>query len=188
MKIAYWDIETWDLSAPFGPLLCASVLCLEPGKKEQMITLRQDVYVRQGLAEDMLDDKQLCIDLRELLDQQHLHAGWFSKGFDITHVNSRLAIHGERRLQSKLHMDCIWYYKGWRGLRFQTSKMKHVAEALGLERKPDVEAETWMQARAGRKKAMDEVVDRCEADVRITRQISERTLATGLVKNLGVYP
>lgn len=188
MKLAYWDIETWDLVAPYGPLLCASVLLLEPGKKDRMITFRQDMCIKNGLAQDVLDDRKLCCDLRNLLDQQHMHAGWFSKGFDICHLNSRLALYREHLLQPKLHMDAIWYFKGWRGLRLGSSKMKTVAEELGLPRKPDVESKVWMGARAGRKKEMDEVCSRCEADVRITREITERALEMGLMKNIGVYP
>ncbi len=46
--------------------------------------------------------------------------------------------------------------------------MKHVAEFFGAEKKPDVAPETWMKAKAGNRKAMNEVVERCEADVRIT--------------------
>jgi uncharacterized protein YprB with RNaseH-like and TPR domain len=188
VKLAYWDIECWDLVAPYGPLLCVSILQLEPGKKDVMTTLRQDAYIRNKKATDVLDDRALCIDARDLLDRQHMHAGWFSKGFDICHLNSRLALHRERLLQPKLHMDAIWYFKGWRGLKLGSSKMKTVAEELGLQRKPDVESTTWMGARAGRKKEMDIVVDRCEADVRITRQITERALEMGLMRNIGVYP
>lgn len=188
MKLAYWDIETWDLVAPYGPLLCACVLVLEPGKRDRMVTLRQDEYIRKGRAKDVLDDRALCVDLRDLLDSMHMHAGWFSKGFDICHLNSRLALAGQRLLQPKLHMDAIWYFKGWRGLKLGSSKMKTVAEELGLERKPDVESHVWMGARAGRRKEMNEVAERCAADTRITREITERALSMGLMRNIGVYP
>lgn len=188
MKLAYFDLETWDLVAPYGPLLCASILLLEPGKPDKMVTFRQDAMIRSKKATDVLDDRALAIAARDLLDAQHMHAGWFSKGFDICHLNSRLALLGERLLQPKLHMDAIWYFKGWRGLRLGSSKMKTVAAELGLQRKPDVDSVVWMGARAGRRKEMDIVVERCEADVRITRAITERALEMGLMKNIGVYP
>ena len=68
-----------------------------------------------------------------------------------------------------------------------SSKMKHVAEFLKLERKPDVEPEVWMKAKGGNRKAMDEVVDRCEADVRITYAMTQESLRLGLVKNIQRY-
>ena len=178
MKMAYWDLETHDLSPSFGPLICASVLLLP---SEEMITFRMDTYIKRKLATDMTDDRQLCIDLRDLLEDQHITCGYFSKGFDITHLRTRLAMHGERILEKMLHMDPIWYFKGWRGLRTMSSKMKHVAAFLhaagqDIELKPDVLPETWMIARQGNKKALDEVCDRCESDVRITRIINEYTM------------
>ena len=184
MRIAYWDIETHDLVAPFGPLLCASVLSLPDDK---MRSFRMDTYIRSGKAEDMTDDRQLCIDLRDYLEEHHITAGYFSKGFDISHLRSRLVLHGERPLKEQLHLDPIWYFKGWRGLKFGSAKMKWVAEYLGLEPKPDVPAMVWLKARAGNRSAIREVVDRCEADVRITRAIAEHAADLGFVKNIGRY-
>lgn len=186
MRIAYFDIECWDLSPAFGPLLCAAVLLLP---EEKMVVLRQDALVKSKKADDMTDDKQLCTDLRDLLAERHLTCGYFSKGFDICHVNSRLAQHGETKLlKSVLHLDPIWFFKGWRGIKGQSGKMKHMAEFFAMEPKPDVEPIVWMKARSGVKKAMDEVCERCEADVRITRLLAEKALDLGLVRNISVYP
>jgi len=185
LRIAYWDIETWDLKPQYGPLICASVLLLP---SEEMITLRQDEYVKRKKADDHMDDRQLCLDLRDLLNEQDIHAGWFSKGFDITHLNSRLVIHGEKMMDSKLHIDAIWYFKGWRGLNPQSSKMKHASEFLGLEPKPDVHPDVWLGARLGKKKELDEVCERCEADVRITRALTEKAAELGLIRTIQRYP
>lgn len=189
MRIAVYDIETWDLTPEFGPLLCASVLLMP---EEKMVSFRQDNYVRRKQAVDMTDDKQLCLDLRDLLRDRHLGIGYFTKGFDISHINSRLARHGIRKeeqlLPRQFHIDPIWAFKGWRGLRPMSAKMKHVAKFLGLEQKPEVEAETWLKGRSGNRKAMDVIVDRCEADVRITRQIYEVAMDLGLIKNITRYP
>jgi hypothetical protein len=146
-----------------------------------------DDYVKRGQAEDMTDDRALCVDLRNHLETFHLTIGWFSKGFDLTHIRTRLVMHGDRPLHEHLHLDCIWYFKGWRGLRPMSSKMKHVAEFLGLEPKPDVAPETWMKAKGGNRRAMTEVCGRCEADARITNAITLRALDLGLVKNIGKY-
>lgn len=185
LKIAVFDIETWDLGAEFGPLVCASVLLLPENK---MVTFRQDSYLRRKKAADMTDDRALLCDLRDLLDSRHLSIGWFSKGFDRPHINTRLAMHGECMLKAQLHIDPIWYYKGWRGLKTKTAKLKHVSEFFHFEEKPEVPPEVWLKARGGNRKAIDEVVERCEADTRITAQIAKRTLDLGLVRNIQIYP
>lgn len=184
MKTAIWDLETWDLKPQFGPILAASVLDTSSNK---MKTFRIDKYLKSKQAVDMTDDRQLCVDLRDHLEEFHVTVGWFSKGFDLTHLRSRLVLHGERPLREHLHLDCIWYFKGWRGLRPMSSKMKHVAEFFGIEKKPEVEPETWMKAKGGNKKAMDEVCKRCEADVRITHTLTEKAIELGLVKNISRY-
>ena len=48
MKVAVWDLETWDLSPEFGPVLCASVLDTASG---EMKTFRIDDYKRRKKAE-----------------------------------------------------------------------------------------------------------------------------------------
>jgi hypothetical protein len=186
LRTAIWDIETWDLKPPFAPLLCASVLLLP---EERMVTLRIDAYKRRRKAKDMTDDRQLLLDLRDLLDAQQMTVGYFSKGFDISMVQSRLALHGEEQMpQPKLHLDPIWYFKGWRGIKGMSAKMKHMADFFGLEQKPEVSADVWLRARGGNKAAMDEVCERCEADVRITRQLAMKALDLGLVRNIQRYP
>lgn len=184
MRVAYWDLETWDLSAEFGPIICASVL--DYGA-EEMRSFRMDTYLKKGLAEDMTDDHALVVDVRDYLETFHITCGYFSKGFDLAHLRTRLVLHGERPFHKRFHFDPIWGFKGWRGLKPRSSKMKHVANFLNLEQKPDVDAEVWMKAKGGNKKALDEVVERCEADVRITAAIAERCCELDLLSNIQKY-
>lgn len=184
MRICYFDCEAWDLSPEFAPILCISVLSLPDG---EMTTFRQDKYLKRGDAEDMTDDRALCMDARDFIEEHHISCGYFSKGYDLSLIRSRLAYHDERPLKEMMHFDPIWGFKGWRGIKPKSSKMKHVAEFFGFEQKPEVESETWLKARGGNKKAMDIVVDRCEADVRITRQIAEKCIELNLLKNITRY-
>lgn len=186
MKIAYFDIETSDLNAEFGRLICASVLSLP---EDRMITLRQDDYLRRKKAKNMADDRQLAVDLRDILEDHHITLGWYSKGFDLPFLNTRLVAHGERRLNSALHLDGVWYMKGWRGLKPASAKLKQAAIFFGLDdRKPEVEPQTWIAARSGDRDAMDIACERCEADVSITRSVTERLLDANVVANIQRYP
>lgn len=184
MKTCSWDIETWSLKPQFGPILAASVMDCSTGK---MLSFRQDLYVRKGLAEDMTDDTQLCLDLRDYLETFHCTVGYFSKGFDISHLRTRLVEFGERPLKKMHHIDLIWYYKGWRGLKPMSSSMRSVAKFFKMEQKPEVEPEVWMKAKAGNKKALSEVVERCEADVRITNAILLKSFELDLIGSIQKY-
>jgi uncharacterized protein YprB with RNaseH-like and TPR domain len=193
MRIAYFDVEAWDLSPEFAPLLCASIL---DANTNEMITLRQDKYLRRGnhgrgsgpKVDGMADDEQLLLDLKGILSGYHLTCGWYSKGYDIPLINTRLVKYGHKPLDSFFHLDGTWYFRGWRGIKPKTSKLKHVAEFFDFEQKPEVMPDVWLNARGGSKKAMDEVVARCEADVRITRACIEKVLDMGLAKNIQRYP
>jgi len=189
MRIAYWDIETSDLNAEHGRMICASVLSLPSGR---MHTKRLDTMVRSPNyeARDMTDDRELCVWLRDILEDHHLTSGWYSKGFDIPFLQSRLMFHGEKLLGKHLHLDGIWYCKGWRGIKAQSGKLMHVARSLGIkERKLVVDPDTWQKAIVGNKAAMDIIQERCESDVRLTREVTERILdAKQLVRNIQSYP
>lgn len=186
MNIAYFDIETNDLNGSFGRILCASVLLLP---SEEMVTFRLDDYIKRKQAKNMRDDRAIAVDLRNVLNEQHLTLGWYSKGFDIPFLNTRLIAHEEDRMRTKLHLDGIWYAKGWRGLKAKNAKLESVAEFFGLdERKMAVDPETWEEARVGEREAMDIIVERCESDVRLTREVTERLLDNELVANIQRYP
>jgi uncharacterized protein YprB with RNaseH-like and TPR domain len=172
LKISTWDIETTDLKGAFGRLIAASVYDEPEGT---MTTYRIDDYMKRKLAKNAADDKQLCIDLRDHLERRHVHVGWYSKGFDIMFLRSRLAKHGERPLREMLHVDGIWYCKGWRGIKAKGGKLAHLAEFFDLDdRKMAVEADTWVAAWGGDSDALDIICDRCESDVKLTAEVTER--------------
>lgn len=186
MRVCYWDIETTDLKASFGRIICGSVYHVESNK---MVTFRLDKYVRAKKATDMADDRQLCCDLRDEIEKSNVTCGWYSKGFDIPMLNTRLIKHGERRMKTMLHLDAIWYAKGWRGIKPNGASLAAVASFFGLdEGKMAVDADTWIDARHGSKKAMDIIQERCESDVRLTQEVTERLLDADVVKNIQTYP
>jgi uncharacterized protein YprB with RNaseH-like and TPR domain len=172
LKVAYWDVESTDLAGDFGRLLSASVLT----HTGEMVSLRQDDFVKAGLAADMSDDHAIAVALRDLLEEHNLHVAFFGKGFDVPFLNTRLIANGERFLRQMLMIDPRWYYSGWRGVKTSNAKLKTVSSFFGYEPKQEVTAETWVKARVGNRDAMDIVVERCESDVRILKEITERTI------------
>lgn len=184
MHIAYWDLETSSLKGDVGRILCASIYDATTG---EMISYRNDKVKKKR---NMADDGELARLIRDKLEEYHLTVGWFSKGFDFSFLNTRLVKSGHKTVRPHLHLDPIWACKGWRGLSPRSAKMKVMAEFFELpERKPDIDVDVWIEAAlGGDKKAMDVLVERCEADVRITKELTEKILNTGLVKNIQTYP
>lgn len=183
-RTAYFDLETTDLAGDFGRILCGSILRHDG----TMQTFRQDEIVAAGKARNMADDREISKLIRDALEEHHLLVGWFSKGFDIPFLNSRLVANGHRMIKQHLHIDPRWYYSGWRGVKTRNAKLKTVSEFFGYEPKQEVTSEVWVEARTGDRKAMDIVVERCESDVRILAEITARTADEGLIRNVQMYP
>lgn len=183
MRIAVWDLETSGLEGDVGRILCGSILDVASNK---MTTFRRD----KCLGKNKADDSKLARSIRDELEKYHLTIGWYSKGFDIAFLNTRLVKAGLKPLRPHLHLDPIWVCKGWRGLKPRSAKMAVMSEFFNLgERKPSVDVDVWIDAaHAGDKAAMDELVERCEADVRITYELTLKLLDTGMIKSIQSYP
>lgn len=184
MRIATFDLETSGLEGDVGRILCASILDHTTG---DMVSFRNDWLKKK---KSMADDGPIALTIRDELETFHMTIGWYSKGFDIPFLNTRLVKAGHRPLRSMLHLDPIWACKGWRGIKARSAKMAVMAEFFNLpERKPGVDVDVWIDAAlGGDKQAMDMLVERCEADVRITYQLTNKLLDTGLIKNIQSYP
>lgn len=182
MRVAYWDLETTALISDLGRILCGSILCHDG----TIVTHRQD---RIRGKRDFADDAEIARRIRNTLEQHDLLVSWYGKGFDHPFLTTRLIQNGDRKLDSKLVLDPCWYMRGWRGLKPRNSKLATAAEFFGLnESKMDVPVEVWARAATGNRIAMDTIVERCESDVRILREVTERVIASGVVKNITMYP
>lgn len=186
MKVAYFDLETTNLKADVGRLLCGSVLCYDGS----MHTVRWDeMATKKELRHGLTNDEKVAVAVRDLLNAHHVVCGWFSKGFDVPFLNTRLAAFGNKLVERHLHIDGIWYMKGWRGLGTRSAKLAVAAEFFGLdERKMDVDVNVWVRGQAGEREAMDVLVERCESDVRLLQKVVQRQLDLGLVRQIQSYP
>ena len=176
-----FDLETTDLEGHFGRLLCGSVL---EHPSMEMVTHKWFDF-----SDDLSDDRKLAVAIRDEIEKHTISCGYFSKGFDIGFLNARLLAGDERLLKPMLHHDPIWGFKGWRGVKIGSASMKNVAEYLGLEQKMQLPKETWIKAGMGNRVALEQIVDRCESDVRITWDIAQYVLTNRLLKTpIQMYP
>jgi len=158
------DTESTSLTAIMGRLLCASFVGLE-GEPH---TFRLDTPPYK--SKDVIDDSRLAVAIRDELEKANLIVGWNSKLHDVPLLNARLSKAGERPYHCQnFHLDAMWY-AGGSSQKIGSRKLDNVAKFYGLaDQKTELSWETWQRAGAKDKKAMDEVVAHCEADVKVLR-------------------
>jgi uncharacterized protein YprB with RNaseH-like and TPR domain len=185
--LGVFDLETTGLKADFGRLLCGSILSYPSGRIKTFRTDEECVSLNK--------DGPLAIKIRNEVERHWISCGYFSKGFDVSFLQTRLIINEKRKISGMLHADPCWFYRGWRGLSMRSSSMKVVAKVLGLEEnKMEVHDDVWQAAHdevfgsPDHKAAMDIIVDRCESDCRVTLRILKHCLANKLMKNIQTYP
>lgn len=172
MRVTFWDIEATDLNANFGRLLCCSFLDLDGSEVE---TFRSDQRKYKG--KNAIDDSKLAVAIRDRLEASDIVVGWNSILYDAPFVNTRLALAGERPLRltkdaGTLHIDPMWYANGGSSLRIGSKKLDNVAKFFSCEnQKTPLTGPVWALAAAGDREAFDQVVEHCEADVRVLRDV-----------------
>lgn len=166
--IAFFDIETTGLGAYGSEMTCISIA---------------DQFGRVSGAtkfdfeqSSVLDDRGLVVWARDELEKYDILVAWYGTMFDLPYLNARLVMHGERPVRDMMFIDPIYKARGGRyGLKIGGSKLKTVAKALRTDhQKPDVEWETFRLAGFGDPDALAEVVDRCNDDVLVLRDIFAR--------------
>jgi uncharacterized protein YprB with RNaseH-like and TPR domain len=180
-RVAYFDLETTGLRPEFDRIICGSVLSYPSGVIK---TFRID----ESQHNDFSDDKDLAILIRNELDRHHIICGWHSKGFDVPFLNTRLLHQGEPRLRTMLHIDPMYHYRGWHGIKPRNSKLSTVAEFWNLEdRKMAVDGQVWVRAQGGNKEAIDTLCERCESDVWLLAEVVGKTFDAGMIRNIERY-
>ena len=170
MNVLFFDTESTDLSASWGRILCASFV----GLKGEVFTLRGDK--RRYRGKNVVDDGKLVTAIRNELEKADICCGWNSILHDIPLLNARLALAGERPCQigSKFgtwHLDMM-YYAGGTSMKVGGRRLDTIAKYFQCEnQKTPLDGEIWQLAAVRDKKALDSVVEHCEADVAVLRDL-----------------
>ena len=182
-SIAYFDLETTDLKPEFGLILCCAVLTYPSGEWNVFSILDEE---RNEDGE--LVDIQTAVEIRDCLEQHDIIVGWNSKGFDVPFLNTRLDLRGERKLHTHLHIDPMYCYRGWHGVKPSSSSLKSVLEFYDAPfQKLEIPKKVWQSAKNGSRNAIKKLVDRSKSDVEGTAWVTSRAFKAGLIKNIGRY-
>jgi len=164
-RTVFFDVESTDLKAPFGNVLCCSFITLD-GKRP--FTYRLDDAKYRGKRPE--DDSVLVQAIKDYLDGSFCWVGWNSKMFDVALLNARLILAGKRPIEKRMHID-LMYYARRPFMALYSSRLDAVAKSLELaEQKTDLNPNIWVKARHLDKGAMNYVVDHCEKDILVLRE------------------
>ena len=181
MRLIGWDLETTNLSAIMGRILCCSFKVIQPDRKGEIITLRGDD--RKYRRPDITDDGDLCQAIRDKLESYDVIVGHNSKLFDRKFLNARLLRAGARPLAPQFHIDTMWLIR----THFRiSSKLDNVQKYLKLpDEKTPISWDDWQRAAGFDRNAMDKIVEHNIKDVIVLEQAywkllpSMRTLQRG---------
>ena len=162
LNIATYDIETTDLNAIYGHLLCA---CVKPYNKP-VKTFRIDDKRNHTLKSDRWVVEQT---IKEL-NKYDVLVGWYTTRFDRPFLNTRALIHRIGLIKPHYSRDLI-YFSRFR-LKMISNKLKFVHMNLfGKTNKTVITPQIKDDAIRREKYALDFIVRHCQIDVRETEDL-----------------
>lgn len=160
------DLETTDLAADRGVMLCASYESSKaPGKVQ---TLRNDVVNAKAWRKGQRgDDKDLVKLTCQLVREHDVIVAHNGHKFDLPFLRTRALRWGLKPLKEPKVVDPLQI--AWRKFRLRSNRLGAVSDLLGIvDKKTPLDLSVWADAMLnGSKKAMDLIVVHCEADIRV---------------------
>lgn len=158
-RVGYLDIETSNLKANFGIVICWCILDKDTGD------IYEDYLTKEDVTSGVEDGRVVssCIDCMSHFDRL---VGHYSTYFDIPFLRTRALIHKLKfpEYGELFHTD-VWRMAKQK-LCLHSNRQDCVAEALqGKTVKTRIDHPSWRKAVMGNAVAIKEVLDHCEKDV-----------------------
>lgn len=165
-RILIWDIETRNLVADYGSVLCIGWRFVGEGR-----TQVKSIHDIPGTHP--LDDKPLIKwFIENVWNTADIAVGWYSSGHDEPFLRTRALIHKLPAPRTVTTLD-LWG-KVWKRLKFSKNSLDNVSRQLGLTNKYYGPASDFEKVLYGDKAAMKRIVKHCRLDVDITLEAYER--------------
>jgi uncharacterized protein YprB with RNaseH-like and TPR domain len=160
-----FDLETSNLSADFGVILCGVV---KPAHGRPKV-FRGDEYNRRWKAMRS-DDSDLVKAIVAELAKYDIWVAHNGARFDVPFLRTRLAKWGLEPLPSKKLVDPVQLARN--KLRMSFNSLEAIARFLGFTSKTQVKGDLWLQAALdGSSEALDYIVDHCVRDVLVLEKV-----------------
>lgn len=154
-----FDLETTNLSADFGVVLCGVV---KPAHGDPKV-FRADELNRRWRTKRS-DDSAVVKAIIDELSQYDIWVAHNGAKFDVPFLRTRLLKTSGDPLPTRKLIDPVYLARN--KLRMSYNSLAKVAEHIGCNAKTDLEPSQWLAAALdGSKEAMDYIVAHCVADV-----------------------
>lgn len=160
-RLAFFDIESTGLRGDYNSVLVVSVKPF--GKKPTTFKVTQ-----AG------NDQRVVREAKEALESYSAWAGYYSKGFDVPMLNTRLLKWSLLPLEKRPHID-MYYVLKYNLLTARRSQGHLLSWLETPEEKMTVSAEMWNKILHDYGNAMPTMVRRCESDVAGLEALYRRT-------------
>lgn len=178
MKVLFYDIETSNLAANFGFMLCLSYKW-EGQSKVHTISIRQSPTFK----EDSTNDLYILEAFRPIAEEADVIVGHYATRFDYPYLQTRCLFHNIPFLPTDMkHID-TWRVARNR-LRLNSNRLASLAEHLDAGEKTKLDGRVWVKAMAGHVPSLKYIEQHCVADVLVLEGVYHkikalRTTATG---------
>jgi len=148
------------------------------------------IYRDQRNVKNIADDKKICLELRDLLDEADVVVTQNGKKFDAKIVNARLAIHGIKPPSPYKHIDTLTLARKHFG--FTSNKLEYLLGKLCPKTQKDAHKnfpgmDLWKECLNGNAKAWEEMRTYNIADVIGTHALYKKLAPWGAGVDLNVY-
>lgn len=168
-KILMFDIETTNLNANFGFILCIGYKFLHQSKIGMISIDDYDEY-----ESNRTNDKNVVRAFAEVYNSADVVVSWYGTRFDTPYINSRLLYHGLAPMARVPHVD------GWRTarnhLKLNSNRLQTVAEYFNVSSKTAVSGPHWVNAMAGKASALKYVKKHCCEDIVTLENVYKKLL------------
>lgn len=161
LSIGYFDIET--TFSMWSRFLCGSVA--------DAFGNVTTISVATHPGKNVLDDSKAVAAYAELLGKFDILVSWNGKLFDVPRINARLAYHGLPLLYPRMHIDAMYLAKGSMFNIGRKSLANAEAFFEAKNGKTPLSPRIWDKADHGDDEEFDTIVEHCEADVLVLREI-----------------
>ncbi|MEM3169713.1 MAG: ribonuclease H-like domain-containing protein [Candidatus Nitrosotenuis sp.] len=164
--ILFFDIETTNLSADYGRILCCGFKYLN--KKPFIVSQDQFSDYRRKLW----DDRKVVEKIKTVLESADILVSYNGRRFDIPFINSRLLYHGFSALKKQRHIDLYWIIKY--KYKLHRDSLKAVEDFFFETKQPlktPVTPVHWNKAAAGVKTSLEYVKRHCLNDVLLLERL-----------------
>lgn len=173
-KIGVLDIESTDLNAEDGRILCACIKTVLPngmgGDTKTFQVRKEDFTVKDGW-----NDKRVVKELVDAMNEYDLILTWYGSRFDIPFINTRALKHRIRPPFKKYRRDLCFIARG--SFKLKNNKLFTWGQFLfGQSGKSRLAWALWLRCMRGCLGSLKYIVKHCEKDVAETEKIYKEFL------------